>query len=142
MTSHYEIKIAERRNCLCCGFPTLTRADTYWWCHLCGWENDGQDDPHADEEWGGPNDVSLTEGRRNFEKYRDMYAPGQGNQLVGDTEFDIRTKNLLVDAFRRHQQETNPSEMVKIEQEVWRLEKALADELHRKLEELAKQNKQ
>ncbi len=40
----------------------------YDYCSLCHWEDDGQDDPYADEEWGGPNDHSLAQARANFEK--------------------------------------------------------------------------
>jgi len=36
-------------------------------CPVCFWHDDGQDDPHADEVWGGPNkDLSLTQARSNF----------------------------------------------------------------------------
>jgi hypothetical protein len=34
---------------------------------VCFWHDDGQDDPHADEVWGGPNKgLSLTAARRSF----------------------------------------------------------------------------
>jgi len=43
-------------------------------CILCNWEDDGQDDPYADEVWGGPNgDYSLTEARKNFKENLIMY---------------------------------------------------------------------
>ncbi|WP_261769601.1 CPCC family cysteine-rich protein [Paenibacillus polysaccharolyticus] len=47
------------------------RKDKGWEiCCLCNWEDDGQDDPHADEVWGGPNqDYSLAEARENFKKH-------------------------------------------------------------------------
>lgn len=36
-------------------------------CILCEWEDDCQDDPHADEVWDGSNgDYSLTGARLNF----------------------------------------------------------------------------
>ncbi|MFN3717158.1 MAG: CPCC family cysteine-rich protein [Thiobacillus sp.] len=58
-----------RRLCTCpaCGYPTLASRAGYDYCSLCHWEDDGQDDPHADEAWGGPNDHSLTQARANFE---------------------------------------------------------------------------
>jgi hypothetical protein len=43
------------------------------------WEDDGEDDPDADEVLGGPNgDYSLTEARENFSAYRTQYRPGDG----------------------------------------------------------------
>ena len=62
--------------CPCCGYPTLSERGAYNICPLCDWEDDGQDDPHADEIWGGPNsDYSLSEARTNFKKYLTMYRP-------------------------------------------------------------------
>jgi len=52
--------------CPCCGYATLEEANGYEICHICFWEDDGQDDPEADENCGGPNNVSLTEGRMNY----------------------------------------------------------------------------
>ncbi|MFD2115605.1 CPCC family cysteine-rich protein [Paenibacillus yanchengensis] len=54
----------KRHNCPCCGYPTLEERRNWEICSLCNWEDDGQDDPHADQVWGGPNqDYSLTEAR-------------------------------------------------------------------------------
>lgn len=39
---------------------------SYEICRICFWEDDGQDDPDADENMGGPNHISLTQGRFNF----------------------------------------------------------------------------
>ncbi|WP_373314412.1 CPCC family cysteine-rich protein [Xylanibacillus composti] len=42
-------------------------------CRLCGWEDDGQDDPNADEVWDGPNgDYSLSARKKHYVMYRDM----------------------------------------------------------------------
>ena len=39
-------------------------------CPVCFWEDDGQDDPRADEVFGGPNgSLSLSEARRNFQAF-------------------------------------------------------------------------
>lgn len=53
--------------CPCCGYLTLMERAANETCPVCWWEDDGQDDPHADERWGGPNG-SLTsfEARENF----------------------------------------------------------------------------
>ena len=40
---------AKRITCPCCGYPTLTGPRLYEICELCWWEDDGQDDPHANE---------------------------------------------------------------------------------------------
>ena len=62
-------------------------------CELCDWEDDGQDDPHADEVWGGPNGAySLADARLNFKHYYIMYDPheitnhigGSGNSAIED----------------------------------------------------------
>lgn len=55
--------------CPCCGFATLREAGCYEICPLCFWEDDGQDDPDAAENHGGPNYVSLVEARINFIKF-------------------------------------------------------------------------
>ena len=55
--------------CPCCGYPTLHELGGYDVCWVCDWEDDGQDDPHADEVWGGPNGyLSLTDCRRAYEQ--------------------------------------------------------------------------
>ena len=52
--------------CPCCKYPTLSEVGGYEICDICSWEDDGQDDPHADEG-SGPNGISLTEARENFQ---------------------------------------------------------------------------
>lgn len=56
-------------NCPCCHLLTLTARADYEICRECGWEDDGQDDPRADELWGGPNgSLTLTEARASYAK--------------------------------------------------------------------------
>jgi hypothetical protein len=63
--------------CPCCGFPTQTEKRSFEICPLCDWHDDGQDDSDADTIRGGANsDYSLSEARRNFDKYLTMYRPG------------------------------------------------------------------
>jgi len=52
--------------CPCCGRATLSSRGAYQICPVCFWEDDGQDSADADVARGGPNAVSLTEGRRNY----------------------------------------------------------------------------
>ena len=67
--------IPHRFECPCCGYPTLDERRAYEICVLCNCEDGGQDDPYADEVWGGPNaDYSLAEARINFKKYYIMYS--------------------------------------------------------------------
>src|SRR3954447_10434483 len=65
-----------RYRCPCCGYPTLAGRGYTEICELCNWEDDGQDDPHADEVWGGPNYLySLTQARHNFKDHMNQYDP-------------------------------------------------------------------
>ena len=60
--------------CLCCGYPTLGERGSYEIYGIRNWEDDGQDDPRADETWGGPNrDYSLAEARLYFAAHQTMY---------------------------------------------------------------------
>jgi cysteine-rich CPCC protein len=69
--------------CPCCRFPTLAERSAWHICAVCWWEDDGQDDPRADEVWGGPNeDYSLSAARANFLSHGHMYDRGQGIQAV------------------------------------------------------------
>jgi hypothetical protein len=65
--------------CPCCGYRTLHERAGDDICSVCFWHDDGQDDAHADEVWGGPNkDLSLTKARENFRSFgavhRDVLA--------------------------------------------------------------------
>ena len=55
--------------CPCCHNVTLGERGAWEICPVCFWEDDGQDDPRADEVWGGPNyELSLTAARENYKK--------------------------------------------------------------------------
>ncbi len=59
----------ERFTCPGCGYPTLSERGGYEICDVCNWEDDGQDEKHANEVWGGPNyGLALTENRLNIGK--------------------------------------------------------------------------
>lgn len=56
--------------CPCCGYLTLEERGGHQICQVCFWEDDGQDVHDADDVRGGPNGgLSLTEARRNFERF-------------------------------------------------------------------------
>jgi len=53
--------------CPCCNKETLSERGAFEICHVCGWEDDGQDNHDADEVRGGPNgNPSLTKARQSF----------------------------------------------------------------------------
>lgn len=88
----------QREKCPCCGFPTLGERGVAEICRLCDWEDDGQDDPHADEIWGGPNgDYSLTEARKNYKENLIMYRDRE--RIYRQTNKDIETKKFLMSTF-------------------------------------------
>jgi len=63
--------------CPCCGYKTLENRNEFPICKICWWEDDGQDNNHADEIWGGPNyEVSLTQAR-HFYLTIGIYNPEQ-----------------------------------------------------------------
>ena len=66
-TLHEANKDQSLVRCPCCRYYTL-EGEGNEVCPVCYWEDDGQDDLHADEVWGGPNaDLSLTQARINFD---------------------------------------------------------------------------
>src|SRR5688572_7067029 len=89
--------------CPCCGYVTLHERSGYEICVLCWCEDDGQDDPHADEVWGGPNgDLSLTQARRNFQEHLTMYDRGRDTRVGGeDSDVEIQAKREIVRALGR-----------------------------------------
>lgn len=88
----------QREKCPCCGFPTLEERRLFEICELCNWEDDGQEDPNADEIWGGPNgDYSLTEARKNFKENLIMYRDRKN--ILGQTDKEIETKKSLISVF-------------------------------------------
>jgi hypothetical protein len=90
-----------RVNCPCCGFPTLEARNEDEICRLCSWQDDGQEDPRADEVWGGPNeDYSLTEARVNFKKHLTMRRENTDTRTVHRNREET-TKPLLMAAYQK-----------------------------------------
>ncbi len=57
------------QRCPCCKYKTLSARGHDEICPVCFWHDDGQDDEDSDTVLGGPNkDLSLTQGRKNFER--------------------------------------------------------------------------
>ncbi|MFK7788302.1 MAG: CPCC family cysteine-rich protein [Phycisphaeraceae bacterium] len=62
--------MAEPYQCPCCHCYTLSERGIYSICSVCFWEDNGQDDPHADKVSGGPNGLlSLTQARKNYAEF-------------------------------------------------------------------------
>ena len=94
-------QVSVRYPCPCCGYPTLEERGGYDICELCNWEDDGQDDPRADEVWGGPNQHnSLTESRQNFKKYLIMYDPAREGSRSNSAAVENAKRELMA-AFER-----------------------------------------
>jgi formylglycine-generating enzyme required for sulfatase activity len=76
------------KTCPCCGYPTLEQELTpFQMCLLCWWEDDGQDDPHADEVWPGPNGGrSLTKARNWIDIHGLVWTRWNGAEYINDPE--------------------------------------------------------
>lgn len=60
------LRLSRTIACSCCGYLTLSEHG-YDFCAICRWFDDGQDDPHAEAVWPGPNSPrSLQYGREQF----------------------------------------------------------------------------
>ena len=110
--------------CPCCGYYTLSEARAYEICTLCWWEDDGQDDPRADEVWGGPNhDYSLTQCRENFAKHLTMYRPEDANFERCSANPEL--KRRCMQEFQRVSQLRDPSQFMLLLEELNVLVKSL-----------------
>ena len=65
-----EFKAEGKYFCRCCGYNTLTEPHngTYEICDICFWEDDWYQNESPNDE-GGPNRVSLTQAKINFEEF-------------------------------------------------------------------------
>jgi len=81
--------------CPGCGYPTLSRRDSYEICVVCFWEDDGQDDEDALKIKGGPNsELSLIENRINFGHSFHKLADSIGGIIVTDPEEIMNALNI------------------------------------------------
>ena len=95
------VQYGVRFSCPCCGYPTLNRRGLDGICHLCSWEDDGQDDHDADDVRRGPNNQwSLTRARDNFVTYGVMYEPELDRRIGGPDSPEVRRiKGEIIAAF-------------------------------------------
>ncbi|MEW4369377.1 CPCC family cysteine-rich protein [Paenibacillus kandeliae] len=86
-----------RYRCPCCGYLTLDESSSWEICYLCDWEDDGQDDPHADQVRGGANgDYSLTEARQHFQSHYTMYRQPRYDALSQDGAEEVAIKQAIM----------------------------------------------
>lgn len=127
-----------RCTCPCCGYPTLPERGSYDICELCDWEDDGQDDPYADEAWGGPNGkYSLTEARENFARHLSMYDSEEigGNEFAKNSPTQARPKRTTMEVFDAMVGRAEPAAKEAQWQRVSDAESELANEKNRKVRE-------
>lgn len=127
-----------RYPCPCCGYPMLWERGSYEICRLCDWEDDGQDDPHAEEVWGGPNgSYSLAQARLNFRQHLVMYDPVQRDTRIGgrDGQHELDAKRQIVAAFNAMREAIDPSSVAELWAVVRAGEAILEAELRRRLRE-------
>ena len=128
--------------CPCCGYPTLNSRGKFDICELCNWEDDGQDDPYADEVWGGPNGrYSLTHARENFKQYLIMYHPDDNNRRIGgvqNSDIEHQAKQGMVNAYDAMIREASPSKIEHLWKVIEENKAVLRAEIDRRIREFEK----
>jgi hypothetical protein len=120
-----------RYPCPCCQYPMLSERGGYEICHLCGWEDDGQDEPEADRVFGGPNyELSLTVAKVNFRLHLEKHAPGS-KHFRQPTEIEVNAKRQIMAAFDALS--TGEADRSRRWQEILDGERILGEELHRRV---------
>ena len=106
-------------------------------CELCKWQDDGQDDPYADEVWGGPNyQYSLTQARENFKRYWTKRNPDDPhNRGRGNSPAELEAKKNLVGVFQAIAN-ADESEQSRLWNDVKAGEAALEYETYKELREV------
>jgi hypothetical protein len=129
-------------SCPCCGYPTLHERSGYDICSLCNWEDDGQDDPYADEILGGPNGAySLTAARQNFKKNLIMYDSTDPRIGDADSLLEKKAKESMIEVFEKMRDETHAETLDKLWEQVSENQKILDQETQRKIRDYEKRNK-
>ena len=127
--------------CPCCGYPTLRSRGGNQICILCHWEDDGQDDPHADEVWGGPNYyLSLSTARENFRKYLITMDPQDIRFEVHNSEIIKEIKHTMMTAYDALDHETNEEKREVLQEEIDEARKILREEVSARYREFREKN--
>jgi hypothetical protein len=134
-----------RYTCPCCGYLTLSQRGGFEICELCRWEDDGQDDPHAGEVWGGANGrYSLSEARHNFKRYLTMYSPNDPQRRLGgntNTSLEEQAKRAIITAFESMTDVSDKVSIDKLWQHIFENEAILKSEVRRRVQEYEAQAK-
>lgn len=110
-----EVALRGRVTCPCCGYPTLRRRAAFEACPLCGWVDDGQDDPRASAVWEGPNrGLSLAESRRNFERHLSCLPPSWGGAGESGSAELCEAKRALIAAYDELQGASRPDDLTTV----------------------------
>ena len=140
---HKPVRPGIRYGCPCCGYPTLSERGGYEICWLCNWEDDGQDDPHAEEVWGGPNGpYSLAAARANFKRYLIMHDPAEPSKRIGgnsNTAIEQEAKRATVKAFDMLARTSEPRHVEQLSKLVRENFEVLQRELRRKIADYERQ---
>lgn len=114
--------------CPCCGYDTLNERDRYETCFLCHWEDDGQDDPNADQVWGGSNqDFSLTEARENFKTIYSAFWRDSYTNYIETHSDEIKLKKKIMDVFDKIKWADGEGEILCLKSEL----NSLKEQLHK-----------
>ncbi len=87
--SHIEVEgyVEKLLPCPCCHYETLEQRGEYDICPVCFWEDDGNNEP---SRYSGPNHMTLSEGRSNYEKYG--ACSEKGAEFVTANRYEIYNK--------------------------------------------------
>lgn len=83
--------------CPACGYPTLRYRNGFDYCPLCHWNDDGQDDPWADQPNGGPNDSSLAQARKNFAETCSVWSFAEVDDFLPTTRQRVFSEHAITE---------------------------------------------
>lgn len=105
--------------CPCCNNFTISEPAEFEICPICCWEDDGQDDPHADIQNGGPNgDYSLTEARVNYQKYLVQYRPEDERFGIEAQDDILGMKKDLIDIYNKLENEKDKNKLYILQENI------------------------
>jgi hypothetical protein len=85
-----------RHQCPCCDYISLPERGNYLICHVCFWEDDGQDIDELDVASGPNHGITLRKGRANFAKFGACVA-AMVEHVASDEErehYEYRPRNI------------------------------------------------
>lgn len=126
--------------CPCCFLPTIWYRGGHEICGVCHWHDDGQDDPDADEVWGGPNyQYSLTAARANFRDHYHKYDLGTGPDHIKNPSPERLALIDYVKVVLSGKMELDPAKLLELEKATIKISDADRAELEQYQRELKAQ---